>query len=337
MTILFLFNPSEALFSFLKSGLSDYPDLQWCIPAEMTEEKWLEHAPKATVMIGWRPTEAVLLAATNLKLFINPGAGIQHQIKRFRKVNEQKEVVLVNGHGNAYFTAQHTVALLLALTNKIVAHDQWMREGKWRLGDQEAASIPMRDRTIGLLGYGAINQKVHQFLAGFTLQFAALKTQWKEEEKNTYPTSLQQYTPEQLHEFLTVIDTLIIAVPHTSRTEAMIGKKELELLGKEGLLVNVSRGKVIVEEALYNALQTKEIAGAAIDVWYNYQATPDEQERKFPYHFPFYQLDNVVLSPHRAASPFSDLKRWEEVVENLKRVAAGRSDYINIVNLEREY
>lgn len=337
MNVLFLFKPSEALLDYLQKGLVAYPAINWIIPTEQTEEVWLRHAPEATVMIGWRPTEQVLLAAKQLQLFINPGAGIQHQIERFRKVNQTRDITLVNGHGNAYFTAQHTVALLLALTNKVVAHDQWMREGKWRLGDKHAASIPMRDRTIGLLGYGAINQKVHQFLAGFSVQFAALRTQWNTKDKDIYPTSLQQYTPDQLNDFLSAIDTLIIAVPHTSKTEGLIGKKELELLGRDGLLVNMSRGKVIDEKELFTALETKTIAGAAIDVWYNYQPTPDEQERKFPYQYPFYQLNNIVLSPHRAASPFSDLKRWEEVIENLQRVATGRTDYLNIVNLEKEY
>jgi len=88
-------------------------------------------------------------------------------------------VTLVNGHGNSYFTAQHAVALLLSLTNKIIPHHNWMTSGKWRLGDNEAASIPLRRRNIGFLGYGAVNQKVHKFLLGFDLSFAALKRKWE--------------------------------------------------------------------------------------------------------------------------------------------------------------
>ena len=86
--------------------------------------------------------------------------------------------VLANGHGNTYFTGQHAVALLLALGNKIVPHHNWMAAGQWRKGDKDAASTPLRGRRVGLLGYGAINRKVHCFLAGFELDFAILRRDW---------------------------------------------------------------------------------------------------------------------------------------------------------------
>ena len=106
---------------------------------------------------------------------------------------------------------------------------------------------------------------------------------------------------------------------------------------KNGLLVNLSRGAVINESDLYKSLQNKFITGAAIDVWYNYQPEPDEQGRKFPASYPFYELENVVLSPHRAASPFNDLNRWDEVIENISRLARKKSDFLNVVELQREY
>jgi phosphoglycerate dehydrogenase-like enzyme len=94
---------------------------------------------------------------------------------------------------------------------------------------------------------------------------------------------------------------------------------------------------VIDEEAFYKALSEKQIAGAAIDVWYEYRPEEDPEGRKFPSSFPFHKLDNVVLSPHRGASPMDDLRRWDEVIENITRFAEGREDFINIVDLERGY
>jgi phosphoglycerate dehydrogenase-like enzyme len=84
-------------------------------------------------------------------------------------------------------------------------------------------------------------------------------------------------------------------------------------------------------------LRDRGIRGAAIDVWYDYQPEPDDQERSFPFHQPFHTLDNILLSPHRAASPFSDLQRWDEVIDNLRRVADGSADLLNRVDLERGY
>ena len=117
----------------------------------------------------------------------------------------------------------------------------------------------------------------------------------------------------------------------------MIKKKELNLIGQKGLLVNLSRGAVINESDLYHALKEKQITGAAIDVWYNYQPELDKNGNKYPVYYSFHELDNIVLSPHRAASPFDDLNRWDEVIENIIRFAAGKTDFINTVNLENEY
>jgi len=221
---------------------------------------------------------------------------------------------------------------LLSLTNKIILHHNWMISGKWRLGDKEAASVPLRRRKIGLMGYGAVNQKVHSFLKGFDLSFAALKRDWEIE-----PDGLECFTMKQLHDFLNCIDTMVVAIPHTSQTEDLIKLKELKLLGKRGLIVQLGRGIIINERDLFLALDQGIITGAAIDVWYNYKPEEDENGGKYPFSFPFHKLDNVILSPHRAASPFNDMERWDEVVENIKRISVKRKDLINIVNLEREY
>jgi phosphoglycerate dehydrogenase-like enzyme len=333
--ILFLREVNDRLREYLISGLNDLP-VNLIFPEDTSEEKLLKLAPEANIMVGWRPTKALLDAAENLSLFINPGAGVQHLISLFREVNETRQITLVNGHGNSYFTAQHAVAILLALTNKVIPHHNWMTDGKWRMGDAEAASIPLRERKIGLLGYGAVNQKVHQFLSGFDVEFFILRRDWSKQQEQL-PTPAKRYEFHELHIFLKAIDVLIIAVPMTNLTKDLIGMPELKLLGESGLLVNVARGSVVNEENLYNALKNDLIAGAAIDVWYNYRPEEDETGRKFPSKYPFYELENVVLSPHRAASPFSDLHRWNEVIENIKRFATGERSFLNVISLEDEY
>ncbi|MHA1577029.1 MAG: NAD(P)-dependent oxidoreductase, partial [Candidatus Thorarchaeota archaeon] len=299
------------------------------------EDEFLKHAKLADIIVGWRPSEDLLNASKKLKLFINPGAGVQHHIDPFRILNETRDVVLVNGHGNSYFTAQHATTLLLTLMNRVIPHHNWMVEGKWRTRDSDARSIPLRWKRIGLLGYGAINQKVHKFLSGFDVDFYALKRKWF--DGISTPTPIRKYNADQIMDFVKEVDILIIAVPQTKETINLIGKEELELLGKDGLLVNMSRGSVVDEEALYTALSTKSIAGAAIDVWYNYQPESDETGKKYPYSQPFHTLDNVVLSPHRGASPMNDLFRWNEVIENITRFAKGKRNFLNQVDLERGY
>ena len=196
--------------------------------------------------------------------------------------------------------------------------------------------MPLRDRRIGLLGYGAVNQKVHQFLSCFRLKFSILRRDWSK-PSDDLSTQARKYGYPELHPFLDKVDTLIVAVPLTSFTKGMISMDELELLGPTELLVNVARGNVIDEASLFKALKRNTIAGAAVDAWYNYRPDSDDEGRKYPFSYPFHTLPNVVLSPHRAASPLDDIRRWDEVIRNIKTFAEGDNNFENIVDLERGY
>jgi len=332
LKVLFLQQMAEPLQSYFQEKLSDL-GIDLIFLEDPTEEELEIQARDADVLIGWRPEYQLLKRAVRAKVFINPGVGVKRHIEPFRKLNASREepLILINGHGNAYFTAEHAVALLLALYNKIVPYHNNMVSGGWRENDP-GSSLTLRHKMIGLLGYGAINRYVHQFLRGFEVQFSALKRTWSEDIDD-----LVQYTPDQLHDFLDSIDILILALPHTQDTEGMIGETELQLLGKEAVVINVARGVIIDEQAFFTALAQHQIAGAGIDVWYNYEPTPDENGAKYPADYKFHELDNVVLSPHRAASPFEDLQRWDEQIENIRRIAGGRTDLLNIVDLDREY
>ncbi|MHA2246197.1 MAG: NAD(P)-dependent oxidoreductase [Candidatus Hodarchaeales archaeon] len=334
--VLFTWDVNDRLKSYLQEHLDHAPKLDLIFPEEVSEENLLELAPRANIMVGWRVPDQIKLAAKKMQLYINPGVGIKHHIEFFRKLNQTREVILINGHGNSYFTAQHVVAMLLALMNKIISHNNWMKSGLWRRGDADAISLPLRYRKVGLLGYGAINKKVHRFLQGFNIEFSILRCNWSKNE-DKMPTNAKKYLPNDLLRFLEEIDILIVAVPETTKTIGMIRKEEMKSLGTNGLLVNVSRGSVVDEKSLFHALQKKELAGAAIDVWYNYNPDPDKEGRKYPFTLPFHTLDNIVLSPHRAASPFNDLERWDEVIENILRFNQGKRTFLNVVDLENEY
>jgi len=336
ITICFISNVSVEVQNYLTENLKDISNVKIIFPKNTSEEYLEKIVTEAEVLIGWRPSKNILNHATNLKVFINPGAGVNHLLDLFIDLNKTRKIVLINGHGNSYFVAQHAVALLLTLMNKTVPHHNWMKKGRWRTGDDDAVSIPLRFREVGLLGYGAINQKIHRFLSGFDVKFHILRNNWNK-QKDDLPTIVKKYEYSQLYEFLKEIDILIIAVPVTSLTSGLIKAKEISLLGPNGLIVNVARGEIIDQKDLYNALKNRIISGAAIDVWYDYHPNPDENGLKRPYKFPFHTLDNIILSPHRGYSPFRDLLRWNEVVENITRLAKGREKLINVVRLEEEY
>ena len=347
MKVLFIWNVSAELkahFNNKMEHLQKEMDVQLIFPSEEeVKERKFKDIADVQIVVGWKLTEEMLNKADKLKLVINPGAGVEHWQPLYRQL-EDKNVVLTNCHGNAYFTAQHAVSLLLSISNRLFEHHRFMKAGKWRTGDKEAISFPLCQRKIGLLGYGMVNRYVYQLLLGFEPKICILKRKWNKTEKFVVKMdrdSIQFFEIEDLHEFLTEIDTLIIAVPNTSKTKGMIGKKELNLLGGKGsknaLLVNVGRGVVVKEKALYKALKKKNILAAGIDVWYDYLPKEDKQKRKYPYNYPFHKLDNVVLSPHRAASPMNDLGRWDSVIDNIERMAEGlfANESISLLNVVR--
>jgi phosphoglycerate dehydrogenase-like enzyme len=336
INVLFIAEIEERIQKYLKQGLNQINNLNLIFPKKADQETLLDLASEANVIIGWRSDEEIMKKAKNTEIFICPGAGVKHLIDLFKELNKERDVILINNHGNSYNVAQHTMALLLSYMNKVIPHHKWMKDGRWRTGDEDAASILLRFRKIGLLGYGAINTKVHKFLHGFDVEFHVLKKDWQKKDYS-FNDIEKRYTPNQLNQFLNVIDILIIAVPETSSTIGLIGLEELKLLRKNAILINVSRGSIVDEESLYKALKNNLINGAAIDVWYERHPEPNESGKSYPYHYPFHELENIILSPHRGYSPFEDLLRWDPIIENLKRIARGRTDLLNVVDLSEEY
>lgn len=337
--ILFIWETDAVLKNHFKKTFKGISGIKLIFPKDLSENNLIKLAKDADIIIGWRPGIELLRNAEKLKLFINPGTGVKHLITSFKEINLTRKILLINGHGHSYSTAQHTVALLLSLMNRITTHHNRMKDGIWRVSDNEDiynASLRLKNRKIGLLGYGAINKKVHKFLSGFDNEFHVLRRNWSSNKKKN-SSEVYKYNLSELNNFLKAVDILIIAVPHTSFTENLIGFKELKLLGKSGLLINVARGSIVNEKSLYESLKNKVIAGAALDVWYNYSPEKNNEGKKYPFKYKFHNLKNVILSPHRAASPFNDLERWDEVIENIKRLSSGRKDFLNIVNLEEEY
>lgn len=335
--VLFNWDVDHPLKQYLVDHLNEITNLELIFLENPSEKELLKEAPQIDILVGWRPTKEFLIEAKELRLLINPGAGVQHLIPLFNDLQTKNNIKIVNGHGNSYFTAQHAVSLLMTLCNKVIPHHLWMKEGKWRTGDKEAKSIPLRYRKVGLLGYGAVNQKVHRFLMGFDVKFAVLKRTWEKNIPFQIPTPIKKFTPDTLKLFMEYIDTIIIAIPLTEETKNLLTYDLLKLLGKNGIIINMARGDIIKEKDLYDLLKNGEILGAGLDVWYEYNPDSDDNGRKYPYHFPFHNLENVILSPHRGASPFDDLERWNEVVENISRFCKGETSFLNEVNLNLGY
>jgi phosphoglycerate dehydrogenase-like enzyme len=334
-TALFINRHGDRLIEYIERGLEGI-GARVLIPPDGERESLLAMVPAADILIGWGSDMELLKSATNMKLFINPGTGISQHLDNFRELRKTRSVVLANGHGNSYSVAQHTVALTMALANQVIPYHRRMVDGRRRADGPSTTYLS--DITVGFLGYGAINKKVHRFLSGFDLGFAACRYSW-DKDPGPFATELSRYAPGQIADFFKESDVVITALPTTAATKGIVTLSELTLLGERGLFVNVGRASAVVQKDMFNALKEGIVAGAALEVWWGFRKTGDEAEtdRQDPYQFPFHELDNVVMSPHRGADSGGDLRRWDEVIENIKRMHSGRDDFLNVVDIDLEY
>jgi len=337
MRVLFIWEVREELRNYLLAHLLKSKSMEFIfLTKDELEMAAIERPEDIQVTVGWvvqRPFwDKIFRQLTHLQLIIHPAVGVDKAIPFVQSLHSNHKITLCNSFGHTYFTAQHAVGMLLTLCNRLLLHHHAMKVGKWRTGEKDGKSLPMKYRKTGLLGYGSINQRVHRFLEGFDTEIHVLKNTLTEAQQ----TDPHFYTQDQLHDFLAAVDNLILAVPLTEKTNGMIGEKELELLGASGILVNVARGEVVQEKPFYEALKTGKIFAAASDVWYDYRPEADEEGRKFPYTYPFHELENVLLSPHRGGSPLDDLERWGQTMEILSRFER-KEELMNVINWERGY
>jgi phosphoglycerate dehydrogenase-like enzyme len=204
------------------------------------------------------------------------------------------------------------VTLMLAAAKHIVPYDVALRKHDWRPRYAPNPAVLLEGKTVLVLGYGAIGRRVGRLCRGLGMEVIGVR-------REASPTDSETGLPlEALTELLPRADVLVITLPHTADTEGLIGKAELALLPPRPVVVNVGRGQVVDEEALYDALLDGTVHAAALDVWYRYPTDEDSRKHTPPSAFPFHELDNVVMSPHRAGGGGS------EEVEKLRMAGLAR-------------
>lgn len=284
----------------------------------------------AGVLVGPRGVDEVLAACPSVGLFQIPWAGVQNVVAAFKNY---PHALLANSHGNAFATAQYAVSLLLCGINRLLDAHELMRRGGFGERMSIHYSRSLKGRTVGILGTGHIGQKAANLLGVFGARIVGCRKNAGE----VLPGFDRIYDPGRLSDFFCACDAVIAALPSTPATRGIVAEKELDALGPDGYFVNVGRGDTVDEAALFTALKGGRIAGAAVDVWYDYRKSPDESGRTYPYTLPFHELPNIILSPHRGGPTSNNPEHWDDVIENVNRFAAGRRDLLNIVDPEKGY
>lgn len=168
---------------------------------------------------------------------------------------------------------------------------------------------------VGFLGFGHIGQATWRVLQSFGAQAHAVTASGKADGLSWAGDTTQ--LPRLLEES----DVVVVSAPLTETTRGIIGADELNKLGADGLLVNVARGPLVQEQALYDALRNHTIRGAALDVWYTYPSSGDHAQ---PAGAPFGELDNVLLTPHLSGITQQTFRgRIHDIAANLIALAEG--------------
>lgn len=273
----------------------------------------------ADVFVGPRLTRAMGAAANRLRLIHTAGAGFDGIEPEALRTG----AVCANTFHHEGSVAEYVASVLVGLRRDLMLQDAALREGKWRSSvycRRLRQPKTLRGAVVAFLGFGHIGTASWKLLQSFGAEGVAVTRTGSVDAK---AHGLRWAgSNEDLPRALTESDVLVISTPLTAETTGIIGAAQLEALGPEGLLVNVARGPVVQEKALYAALKHHGIAGAAIDVWYRYPAADGLGKSST---LPFESLDNVIMTPHSSAVTEETFRgRSQEIIENINRLAAGR-------------
>ncbi len=286
------------------------------------------NAPLETqLLVAGRPTREQLQACPNLRAVIVPWAGIPEGTQQLLRAFPQ--VTLHNLHHNAAATAEMAVALLLSAAKFIVSLDQKLRAHDWTPRYEPSRAIGLDGKTVLIVGYGQIGQRVGRICRVLGMTVIATRRTHVEPD-----LVAEVHVTADLAHLLPRAEVLIITAPLTPETKGRIGEKELALLPRGALLVNMGRGAIVGEAALYHALRSGHLAAAGLDVWYNYPTDEASRTHTPPSQYPFHELDNVVMSPHRGGDEAGiDTIRMQHLADVLN-AAARREALPNRVDVD---
>ena len=283
----FLHEPAPGLLAELQSQLQ--PGVHLTAGLELPSPADFE------ILIASRVTRQQLEASPNLRAFINPFTGVSEETLAL--LAEHPHIALHNSHHPAASTAEMALALLLAAVRRLVPADRNLRKGDWTTGGQTDRAPVLEGKTLLVLGYGQIGQRVARVCQALGMKVVAIRLNVNAPKPPDIRAEL--HPASNLRQVLPRANVLVVALPLTSETCGLIGAAELALLPRGAVLVNVGRGPIVDEEALYMALCDGTLGAAGIDVWYSYPPDDTARAHTFPSKYPFQDLDNVVLSPHR--------------------------------------
>jgi phosphoglycerate dehydrogenase-like enzyme len=297
------------------------PELRGVIEEQLADVVYLSQAPRAEALAGadallaWSlrrelsEEELGSLPPVLVQLF---SAGVEHTPFELLPPGM---LVAANGGAFAEPMAEHVLGMTLALLKRLLQNQALLAQGTF---DRHTLSRELRGSTVAIVGYGGIGRACGSLFEAFG-------------------AAVVPVTRENMGDLLSILpgaDVVLVSVPLSKETRGLIGARELEAMKPDAILINVARGPIVDEDALYAHLQREPAFSAALDVWWD---EPADGEPFRPRH-PFLELPNVLGSPHNSGDTFGAFEVGaRRAAENVARYLRGeqplhlveRSEYVS--------
>jgi phosphoglycerate dehydrogenase-like enzyme len=270
---------------------------------------------------GWLSSDAfdrLLAHAPELRWVHSATSGVERALTPAALA---RDVIVTNARG--VFSrpiAEHVLLMILALSRRLPQLLELQRERTW----QPLEGRELRDLTIGIVGYGSLGRAVASLAGAFGSRVIAMRRRPEAPDEPApdgddafpCPPKLDRVLgPNGLHELLAESDVVVLAAPLTAETDGMIDETALAAMKPDAWLINVARGRLIDDGALFRALREGQIGGAALDAYREEPLGPTS---------PFWDVPNLILTPHTAWSSSRVLDRSIDLFcDNLRRFRAG--------------
>jgi len=274
---------------------------------------------------GWLVAEAfdrLLVRAPHLAWVHSATSGVERALTPAALA---RDVMVTNARG--VFSrpiAEHVLLMILAVSRHLPELLELQRERTW----QPLEGRELRELTVGIVGYGSLGRSVASLASAFGARVIALRRraadagagagQAQPDDEDGFPFEPRVdrvVGPDRLHELLRESDMVVLAAPLTPETEGMIDEAAVAAMKKDAWLINVARGRLVDDTALVRALRDNRIGGAALDTF---------RDEPLPPASPYWELQNVILTPHTAWSSARVLDRSIDLFcDNLVRFSRG--------------
>ena len=228
-------------------------------------------------------TSNIINVATNLKIIGRAGAGVDNIDIESAK---SKNIIVMNTPGgNTNATAEHTIGLIFALLRKIPSANDTTHKGLWE--KKKMKGLELKGKKIGIIGFGNVGKRVSEISHALGMKVYIFSSHF-----DTIKDNFKNYNSSDLNGIITNSDIITFHCKPNKDGNAIINSNEIKLMKKNCILINTARGGLINEDDLIESLKNNLIKGAALDVFNN---EPLNESKLF-------NLDNIILTPHIAAS-----------------------------------